>query len=42
MQQFYGLIPSKRDIRDYRLNKKIHKVVDLPETFSVGTTYIKN
>lgn len=42
MQQFYGFIPSKRDIRDYKLNKKIHKIIDLPQAFSVGTTYIKN
>ena len=42
MKQFYGVIPSKRDIRDYRLNKKIAQVIDLPDSFGVGVTRIKN
>ncbi len=42
MQQFYGFIPSKRDIRDYKLNKKIHKVINVPASFNVKTTRIKN
>lgn len=42
MKQFYGVIPSKRDIRDYRLNKKIAKIIELPDSFGVGVTRIKN
>ena len=48
MQQFdemqfgTGCIPSKKDIRDYRLNKKVCKATNLPIEFSVEHSPIKN
>ena len=37
-----GCIPSKKDIRDYKLNKKVCKAENLPEEFSVKHSKIKN
>lgn len=37
-----GCIPSKKDIRDYKLNKKVCHVVNLPEEFEVEHSAIKN
>ena len=42
--QFFGMgcIPSKRDLRDYKLNKKVCHVMNLPLFFSVEHSDIKN
>ena len=37
-----GCVPSKKDIRDYRLNKKVCHASNLPEMFSVEHSKIKN
>ena len=37
-----GCIPSKKDIRDYKLNKKVCHAVNLPEKFEVEHSAIKN
>ena len=43
VEQFaMGCIPSKKDIRDYRLNKKVCHVAFLPNEFKVEHSSIKN
>lgn len=37
-----GYIPSKKDLRDYKLNKKVCCATNLPETFEVQHSKIKN
>ena len=37
-----GCVPSKKDLRDYRLNKKVCHSSNLPESFEVGHSKIKN
>ena len=37
-----GYVESKKDIRDYKLNKKICYVANLPEHFEVPHSHIKN
>ena len=36
-----GYVESKKDLRDYRLNRKICKSIALPETFEVKHSKIK-
>lgn len=38
----FGCIPSTKDLRDYRLDKKIAYAVELPEEFQVNHSPIKN
>jgi len=37
-----GYVPSKKDLRDYKLNKKVCQTVNLPEAFEVEHSKIKN
>lgn len=37
-----GYVPSKKDIRDYKLNKKVCSAMNLPEYFEVQHSPIKN
>lgn len=37
-----GYVPSKKDIRDYRINKKVCSAVNLPNYFEVPHSKIKN
>lgn len=38
----YGAIKSPKDLRDYKINRKIAYQINLPSTFSLGTTTIKS
>lgn len=38
----FGCIPSKKDLRDYRINKKVAYAVSLPKKFEVAHSPIKN
>ena len=38
----YGCVPSKKDIRDYKLNRKVCHAVNLPESFEVEHSKIKD
>ena len=42
VQRVMGCIPSKKDIRDYKLNKKVCHAALLPEEFEVEHSAIKN
>lgn len=38
----FGCVPSKKDLRDYLLNKKVCQSTNLPESFKVEHSSIKN
>ena len=38
----FGCVPSKKDIRDYKLNKKVCHAANLPDEFVVEHSAIKN